>query len=198
MRKITLAQLIEIYAFSNNDLLEKSDAIIYLEGDSFFRVKRCVDLLKKGYAPVILISGTDDRPHLGCYAAQVVAEKMVKMGAPRKKLILEDRSINTRDQAIEVLKIAKKKKWKKIILVTSLYHQPRAYLTFVGTMKEVGMRLKIINDPVRGLSWFEQGPRGTRVNILRGEIKKINLYLSKGHLAHFEDVLLYQKWKEKK
>ncbi|MBI5147725.1 MAG: YdcF family protein [Parcubacteria group bacterium] len=196
MRKITLEQLIEIYAFANNDAPEKADAIVYLEGDSFSRVGRCVELFKKKYASVILISGTDDRPRLGCFPAQSVKLKMVKLGVPNSGLILEENSINTRDQAIEVMKIAKKRKWKKIILVTSLYHQPRAYLTFVGTMVELGMRLRIINDPVRQLPWFRRTPRGTRLNILRGEVRKINIYLAKGHLASFRTVLEYQKWKE--
>lgn len=196
MRKITLDQLIEIYAFANNDAPEKADAVVYLEGDSFARVKRCAELFKKGYAPAILISGTDDRPRLGCFPAKIVAKKMIKMGVPASRLILEENSINTRDQAIEVLKIAKKRKWKKIILVTSLYHQPRAYLTFAGTMAEMGMRVRIINEPVRQLPWFARTPRGTRLNILRGEVKKINLYLAKGHLANFKTILEYQKWKE--
>lgn len=196
--RITLEQLIQIYAFSNNDVLEKVDAIVYLEGDSFSRVERCVNLFKKGYAPTLLISGTDNRPHLGCFPAKMVQQKMMELGVPKSKLILEEKSINTRNQAIEILKIAKKRKWKKIILVTSLYHQPRAYLTFVGTMKERGQRLEIINDPVRGLPWFERTPRGTRFNIVQREIRKINLYLKRGHLANFRTILDYQQWKEKR
>lgn len=196
MRKITLGQLVQIYAFANNDASEKADAIIYLEGDSFSRVKRCVELFKNGWAPVILISGTDDRPWLGCFPAKAVAEKMIEAGVPASRLILEENSINTRDQAIEVMKIAREKKWKKIILVTSIYHQARAYLTFVGTMYETGMLIKIISEPARGLSWFERTPRGTRLKIIHGEIKKINLYLYKGHVANWKTILEYQKWKE--
>ncbi|PIT92563.1 MAG: YdcF family protein [Candidatus Harrisonbacteria bacterium CG10_big_fil_rev_8_21_14_0_10_42_17] len=197
MKEIGLGQLIEIYGFALNDHLEKADAIVYLEGDSFARVKDCAHIWKKKLAPKIIISGTDDRPELGCFPATVVARKMRNLGVPQKAIIIEDQSINTRDQAIEIMKLAKEQKWKKIILVTSLYHQPRAYLTFVGTMLECKMKLRIINHAVRGLPWFIPTPRGKRLNILRGEISKINLYMRKGHLANFRQILDYQKWKEK-
>lgn len=197
MHKISLGQLIEIYSFAFNDQLERANAIIYLEGDSFARVKECVELWNRKYAPVIVISGTDNRPELGCYPATIIQKMMMNLGVPKKCMILEDNSINTRHQALEVMKLARQYKWKKIILVTSLYHQPRAYLTFVGTMLERRLKIKIINQPVRGLPWFIPTPRGKRLNILRGEIFKINEYLGKGHLANFTQVLNYQKWKEK-
>jgi len=197
MNKISLDQLIEVYSFSFNDYLERADAIIYLEGDSFSRVKKCVELWKCKYAPVIVISGTDNRPELGCYPATTIQKKMMHLGVPKKRMILEDNSINTRHQALEVMKLVRRYGWKKIILVTSLYHHPRAYLTFVGTMLECRLRIKIINHTVQGLPWFIPTPRGKRLDILRDEVGKINEYLGKGHLANFDQILAYQKWKEK-
>ena len=55
-------------------------------------------------------------------------------GVPRDAIIHEKKSQNTREQAIEVINMAKANNWKKVILVATHEHQYRAYLTF---LKEV-------------------------------------------------------------
>ena len=44
-------------AIVDNDCLKPSDAIILLEGDGFYRLKKAVDLYKKGYGKKIVFSG---------------------------------------------------------------------------------------------------------------------------------------------
>ena len=43
--------------FVDNDVLEKSDAIILLEGDGFNRYRKAVDLYKNGFSDKIIFSG---------------------------------------------------------------------------------------------------------------------------------------------
>ena len=97
------------------------------------------------------------------------------------------------------MKIVKERKWKRIILVASHFHQLRAFLTFLKTMKEAKLRIKIINVPVRELPWFKRTSLGkNRFQLLESELKKINQYIKKGHLVTVRETLKYQKWKEQK
>ena len=44
-------------AIVDNDNIQKSDAIILLEGDGFNRYRKAVELYKEGYAEKIVFSG---------------------------------------------------------------------------------------------------------------------------------------------
>lgn len=52
-------------------------------------------------------------------------------GVPTSAVIHEDRSLNTKEQAVEVVRMAIKNSWKRLVLVASHEHQYRAYLTFL-------------------------------------------------------------------
>jgi len=96
------------------------------------------------------------------------------------------------------MKIVKEKKWKKIILVVSHFHQPRAYLAFLRAMKDLNFKIQIFNAPVRELSWFNKTSLNkNRLQLLEEELKKIKKYIKKGHLVTIKEAIDYQKWKEK-
>ena len=46
-----------IIAMVDNDFIEKSDAIILLEGDGYNRYRKAVDLYTQGFAKKIIFSG---------------------------------------------------------------------------------------------------------------------------------------------
>ncbi len=188
---------IKLIAIIYNDLIKKSDAIICLEGDDLNRVKKTVELFKNGWAKKILISAGYDNPPF-CLLADVFLKEFLKMGIPKNKIIIEDKAQNTYEESIGVLKMAKKRKWKKIILVVSHFHQPRAYLTFLKAMKDLNLKIQIFNAPVRELSWFDKTSLNlSRLQLLEKEFEKMDEYIKKGHLATIKEVITYQKWKER-
>ena len=179
----------------SNDRLKKSDAIIILEGDGFNRIAQGAKLFKEGWAPFVIISGgVVNPPH--SIPAQDMLSHLIEAGVPENNIILEEKSLNTRDQGVEIMKLANEKKWKRIIIVASHYHQYRAYLTFLKAMRDSGSTLEIINAPARDLLWFSNDEQGMRFDLLKGEFERIHAYAQKGHIASFEDALEYQKWKE--
>lgn len=188
---------IKLIAIVYNDLIKKSDAVVCLEGDDLNRVKKTAELFKNGWAKNILISAGYNNPPF-CLLADIFLKEFLKMGIPKNKIIIEDKAQNTYEEGIEVLKIAKKRKWKKIILVVSHFHQPRAYLTFLKAMKDLNLKIQIFNAPARRLSWFNKTSLGlTRLQLLEEEFKKIQGYAKKRHIATVEEVINYQKWKER-
>jgi len=192
------AEILKLMVLVNNERLLKSDAIVCLEGDGYNRIKLSSKLFKEKWAKKIVVSGGYNHPPFSIPAKDAVKE-LIKRGVPSQSIILEEKSQDTYGQGKEVMKIVKERKWKRIILVASHFHQLRAFLTFLKTMKEAKLRIKIINVPVRELPWFKRTSLGkNRFQLLESELKKINQYIKKGHLVTVRETLKYQKWKEQK
>ncbi len=187
---------IKLIAIVSNELVKKSDAIVCLEGDNHLRTKKAWELLKSEMASIIVVSG-GLKGSLGSIPALEMADYLKKKGVPDDNIIVESASKNTYGQAQNVIKIVKERKWKKIILVASAFHQPRAFLTFLKAVRDYKVEIKIFNAPAKHL-WFEEKELGlSRLELLSGEFKKIKEYQKKGHVVSIKEALEYQKWKEK-
>ena len=187
----------KILAIVDNDCLTPSDAIILLEGDGFDRFRQAVSLYKQGMAPKIVFSGNIVDYDYGSYPFSEILPLMLKEGMPEQDILHEDKSLNTREQAVEVVRMAQEYGWKKLILVASHEHQYRAYLTFLREVLDTKSGITLYNAPARNLKWFEDKGWGTRFNRLQAEIDRIERYSAMGHLATAEEVIDYQKWKER-
>ena len=191
-------ELATITAIASNDMVKKSDAVIWLEGDGLARLDEVLRLYRAGLADFIVASGGVNDPQRSvAIPALELAEALYKEGIPRAKIIIEGASQNTFEQGTEVMKIVAQKGWKKIILVASHYHQVRAWLTFLQTMKNAGLKIEIYNSPARDLPWFQKIVNKNRKELFEDELKKIDEYRVKGHIYPIEDALKYQEWKEK-
>ena len=185
-----------IMAIIDNDCLTKSAAAILLEGDGFFRFQKAVDLYNKGTVSKIVFSGNIIDKSYGSFPFEEIKPFIVKGGVPEKDLIHEDKSLNTRQQAVEIVKMAIKKEWKKLALVASHEHQYRAYLTFLREVLDTKSGIILYNAPARNLNWFIDDGWGTRFERLSVEFERMEKYSAMGHLANMQEVVEYQKWKE--
>lgn len=185
-----------IMAIVDNDCLTESDVAILLEGDGFFRFAKAVDLYKQGIVSKIVFSGNIIDKDYGSFPFEEVKPYILKEGVPESILIHEDKSLNTKEQAIEVVNMAVKNEWKRLVLVASHEHQYRAYLTFLRQVIDVDKDIIIYNAPVRNLNWFIDSGWGTRYERLLAEFERIERYTAKGDLATADEVIEYQKWKE--
>lgn len=187
----------KILAIVDNDCLSPSDAIILLEGDGFDRFRKAVSLYKQQKAPKIVFSGNITDYDYGSFPFEEVLPRMLKEGVPEADIIHEDRSLNTREQAVEVVRMAMENGWTKLILVASHEHQYRAYLTFLREVLDTKSGITLYNAPARNLDWFVDKGWGTRFERLEAEILRIEKYTELGHLATAQEVIDYQQWKEK-
>ena len=96
----------KILAIVDNDCLTPSDVIILLEGDGFDRFRQAVSLYKQGMAPKIVFSGNIVDYDYGSYPFSEILPLMLKEGMPEQDIIHEDKSLNTREQAVEVVRMA--------------------------------------------------------------------------------------------
>ncbi len=186
-----------IMAIVDNDCLKPSDAIILLEGDGFHRFQKAVDLYKKGFGKKIVFSGAIVQKEYGSYPFEEVKPFILKAGVPEEDLIHEDKSLQTQQQAVEVVKMAMENGWKRLALVASHEHQYRAYLTFLRQVLDSKSGIILYNAPVRNLDWFVDSGWGMRFDRLKAEIERIEKYSAFGHLANAQEVIENQQWKEK-
>lgn len=124
-------------------VVEKADAIVLLggatRGDTHMgtladlnhhadRLVHAVALYKAGKAPVILVTGgsaTGARPE-----AQQMKDLLVVMGVPARHILLENVSLNTRENALYSAQILQARNLDQILLVTSAYHMRRSRALF--------------------------------------------------------------------
>ena len=185
-----------IMAIVDNDCLQPSDAIILLEGDGFNRFQKAADLYHQGMGKKVVFSGNIVNKEYGSYPFEEIKPFIFKAGVPDEDLIHEHKSLQTQQQAVEIVKMAIERGWKKLALVASHEHQYRAYLTFLRQVLDSKSNIVLYNAPVRNLNWFLDNGWGVRFDRLKGEFDRIEKYTALGHLANAEEVIEYQKWKE--
>ncbi len=186
----------KVIALVDNDGLKKSDAIILLEGDGLNRYQKAVELYNGGWADKIVFSGGITDYEYGSFPFSDVLPHILKTGVPENAIIHEDKSLSTKEQSVEVIKMSMINGWKRMILVATHEHQYRAYLTFLREVLDKIPALVLFNAPARNLNWFVETGWGTRFRRLEMEFERIEKYSALGHLATFEEAIEYQKWKE--
>ncbi|MDR2384301.1 MAG: YdcF family protein [Tannerella sp.] len=178
----------------HNDMLAKADAIVLLEGDGFNRLNKAAELYGNGYAPAVVFSGGITDYAYGSYPFEDCLPKLLELGIKREDVIHEGKSLNTKEQAINVNRLTTERGWERLILTASPGHQCRAYLTF---LKNINPGIILMNAPCDNLSWFEKEAWGMRFDLLEQEQQRIEKYTAQGDLATVEEAINYQKWKEK-
>lgn len=164
---------------------EPANAIIFLQGDRLDRAPAVVSLYKSGLAHVILITGNNDligpgkRNEENDIHLSKLKAYLLKRKIPEMAIMIDDQSLNTLEQAITAIRIAKEKRWSTLLVVTSPFHILRAYLTFLKQAELQDWIGKIIMHAAE-LSW-NKPPSGrikTAREMLAVEMGKIIKYAS--------------------
>lgn len=121
-----------------------ADAIVAISGgDTDARAREAIELYKQGWAPVIIFSGAAQDKQGASNAAAMAAQALGER-VPESAILLDEASINTADNASQVRPIVAQHGFKRLILVTSPYHQRRASIEFERRMGDLAT---IINHP---------------------------------------------------
>ncbi len=104
--------------------------------DNVDRLIAARDVLARGQARKALLSGGDANPGLsGTDEASVLARQLQDWGIDPSRLVVENVSRNTRENAVEAARIARREGWRDVLLVTSAFHMPRA----LGCFRALGL-----------------------------------------------------------
>lgn len=134
-----------------------ADVIVAISGgDTDARAHEAINLYKQGWAPTIIFSGAAEDKQ-GTSNAAAMANMALSNHVPSSAILLDENSVNTADNASQVRPIVQQHGFKRIILVTSPYHQRRASIEFNRRLGDIAV---IINHPTptdkywSGDSWW--------------------------------------------
>jgi len=108
---------------NHNDSGTASDAIVVLTG-GLGRIEKGVNLFLQRRSQYLILSGVNKESDLKSIFFQIKSDIDVS------RILLDNNSTNTYENAVETANIIKKKGLKSITLVTSRYHMKRAAYTF--------------------------------------------------------------------
>jgi uncharacterized SAM-binding protein YcdF (DUF218 family) len=138
------------YYLSPQSPLTKADAIVAISGgETQARTQEAVRLYNKGFAPALIFSGAALDPN-GPSNARSMARDAEIAGVPAAAIHLDETAANTRQNAQGVAGIVRDQGYHAIILVTSPYHQRRAYILF---RRALGPTFPIINHSSYDQAW---------------------------------------------
>ena len=109
----------------------------------------------------------------------IVAGFLRELGVPSEKLILQQTTRSTREEAIEGRKIADEQGWGRLLVITAVYHAPRARRLFEEHM---GRGRVTVHSPQAMLrhatalerQWIIEG--GSPQEMLSGELRVEQLF----------------------
>lgn len=131
-----------------------TDVIVAISGgDTAARAQEAIDLYEAGWAPIIVFSGAaldEDSPS----NAAVMRKQALAAGVPDSAIIIEEDAANTEQNASKTARLLTDV--DRIILVTSPYHQRRAYIEFKAVFGDDATILNhpTINDRQWTSAWF--------------------------------------------
>jgi len=146
-----------LFILPDDDRVAKADAVVVLAG-SKFRLPVGLELVRRGVAPVLLISdGLDPRSPR--------AVRLCRQGA--KVLCPRPDPYSTRGEARLVARLARERGWDSIVVVSSRFHLFRAQILFErcydGELAFVGAPSPWWRRPVSIASeWLKLGVAGVR------------------------------------
>ena len=161
-----------------------SDCILALGSHDIRVAHRAADLFLQDFAPWIVFSGNLGRLTEDMWdqpEAEIFTEEAIRVGVPRDKILIENRSTNTGDniRLTRELLASKGLSVETVILVQKPYMQRRAY----ATLKKVWQDKDVMVTAPQ-LS-FEEYPneiikKNDLISIMVGDTQRIKVYADRG------------------
>jgi len=100
------------------------------------RLTRAFELFREGRVRVLVLSGGNVSPAPGePVEAERLSGLLQRWGVPADRIVVEPRSRNTRENALETARVVAERNLPSLLLVTSALHMPRA----LGCFRAVGL-----------------------------------------------------------
>jgi len=166
------------YYLSPQSELTKVDAIVAISGgETSARAEEAIKLYQEGWATHLIFSGAAQDPSSPSNA-QAMATEAIAAGVPASAIQLDETSVDTQQNAANVKTIVEADGYKSIILVTSPYHQRRAFILFHRALPQ----LVIVNHSAPDQTWSRSRWWATSASrsLTISELQKVLFELVKG------------------
>lgn len=155
---------------------QRADAVVVLAGDpDYERTKTGARLVLDGQARLLVLTGGEPGPG---DSAQSLRDVALRAGVPPARIRLERVSHSTHESLEAVRTILEREGVRRVIVVTSPYHQRRAAWAARRSLRGIA----ILSQPAEPAAWKPEGwwqtARGRRLVI--GEYAKLVYYVLRG------------------
>ena len=118
-----LAATAILFLWPREDSPKRANAVVVLSGGRKPRLEKALGLMRRHVAPVLVISDGWDSPW-------PQGSRLCKGRARFAVVCFRPRPYSTRGEAEDVARLAAKRGWRSIVVVTSRYHVTRARMLF--------------------------------------------------------------------
>ncbi|GAE32881.1 YdcF family protein [Halalkalibacter hemicellulosilyticus] len=183
--KLTDLQMTELLYKNLEDDNRKGD-LIFVPGSSKaveYRLPKAIQLYHEGRADKILFSGGVTWKGSSLSEAQLLRQKAIEQGVPENDIIVEELSLHTKENVLSSLLVLDRAFYlnniKRIIVVTTIFHMRRFYLTLKTYMPNwIEYTLCPVNDQTTRMNnWFKNPNARKRVEL---ESRKLIKYIKEG------------------
>lgn len=165
--------------------LQSADAIMAMGSMDMRVAERAAELWYKGLAPVIVVTGGQGRltgTDTSASEAQKFAEVLRAKAIPEHAILIEDKATNSAENfrfSMQLLQTQNDIEPAKIVAVTQPYMERRAYATAKKLFPN--LQLQMASPEVSYEDYpTDAVPRELMVNIIIGELYRIQTYPGKG------------------
>jgi uncharacterized SAM-binding protein YcdF (DUF218 family) len=139
-----------LFVWPPEDSPGHADAIVVLSGSRVERLPKALELRKRLAAPVLVISGGFDRRW-----RQALALCRGRVRASFRVVCFTPRPSSTLGEAQEVERLARRRGWRRLVVVSSTYHVVRARMLF---RRCVDARVDVVGARPPLLRWIAGVP----------------------------------------
>jgi uncharacterized SAM-binding protein YcdF (DUF218 family) len=153
-----------------------ADAVVVLAGDpDYERTKTAVRLLLTGQVGLLILTGGEPGPGDSSTSLRDVA---LRAGVPAERIRIEQVSHSTYGSMVAIRPILEQERIRSVVVVTSPYHQRRAFWTARRTLQGV----EVLSRPAEPSGWRPEGWWKTRWGrrIVFGEYARLAYYVLRG------------------
>jgi uncharacterized SAM-binding protein YcdF (DUF218 family) len=129
----------------HEDKLQKADAMIVLSGGSFDRGNEAARIFHQGLVPLIICPGSNKAYEYEILGMNLKESEVAKMNLqrhhiPDSVIVVIPHGTSTAEEAKFLFPFIKEKNYRRVILLTSLYHTRRARSVFEREFKNSGVQ----------------------------------------------------------
>lgn len=167
--------------------IQKADCIVALGNSDIRTAQKAAELFNQGFGEILVVTGGFGRLTAGNFKspeAHIFAEEAVRLGVPRDKILIEDKSTNTFDNIRFTKKILSESSYSpgSYLVVTKPYMERRAYETFLSVWPDVPVQ---VASPDLD---FENYPNDAvtsdlLINMLVGDQQRLMIFSDSGNVA---------------
>jgi uncharacterized SAM-binding protein YcdF (DUF218 family) len=118
--------------------------------DSVERLIVTYELLRDGHARSVIVSAGTNPVFPDHGEAVVIARQLEDWGIAKDRIILEEKALNTRENAVYSRQIVKERGFSRVLVVTSAFHMPRAEACFAAVNTDGAIEVDTLAVDYRG------------------------------------------------